>query len=83
MQKKNPLIEDAGLEKRALEIIVNAGMPVSIDYVAYNLKTTWPTARALLFKLASQGKVKAVKTTKSWIFTIPRRKNLKQKTLEA
>jgi hypothetical protein len=42
--------------------------PVSIDFVAFNLNLSWVTARALLFTLALEGKLKCMKTSKSWIF---------------
>jgi len=56
------------VEQKVLEVVKNAGKPVSIQYVAFNTKLSWHTARAILFKLAMQGKIEAIDTTKSWIF---------------
>jgi hypothetical protein len=81
MRSENSVVENLSKEERVLEIIAKAGMPVSVDYVAFHLKTSWPQARALLFKLASQRKIKAVKTTKSWIFMLPRKRRLRQEAL--
>ena len=62
------MMDKKSLESRALRILRGSKMPVSIDYVAYNLGVCWATARALLFEMALKGAVKAVKTSKSWIF---------------
>lgn len=61
------------LKEKALEIVGRAGKPVSIDYVAYHLKTTWHTARSLLMELAAEGRIEMIETTKSFIFTLPER----------
>jgi hypothetical protein len=37
-------------------------------YVAEHLNLAWTTARAVLFDLSLNGQLKAVKTTKSWVF---------------
>jgi len=50
------------------EIVEKAGKPVSIDYVAYHLGVSWHTARALLLELATQGRLKAIETTKGYVF---------------
>jgi predicted transcriptional regulator len=56
------------LMAKVLEIVEKAGKPVSIDYVAYHLGVSWHTARALLLELTAQGKLKAIDTTKSYVF---------------
>lgn len=56
------------LQARVVEIVRDAGMPVSVDYVGYNAGVSWTTARAILFELILQGRVLAQKTSKSWIF---------------
>jgi predicted transcriptional regulator len=51
-----------------LETVKKAGKPVSIDYVAYHLGVSWHTAKAYLFELVAQGKLKAIETTKGYVF---------------
>jgi hypothetical protein len=47
-------------------------MPVSVDFVAFHLGISWPTARGLLLTMAVNKKVEAEKTTKSMIFRLPK-----------
>ena len=56
------------LMDKTLEIVEKAGKPVSIDYVAYNLGTSWHVARALLLELVAKGKLRMIDTTKGYIF---------------
>ena len=56
--------------QRVLEVVKNAGKPVSIEYVAYNTSISWATMKAILFRLVADGKLTALDTTKSWIFYI-------------
>jgi len=58
------------LDNATLEVIREADMPVSVQYVADRVDIAWHQARAQLFKLAMERKITAVNTTKSWIFTI-------------
>jgi len=55
-------------EEKLLQLLKSVKEPVSIDFVAFNLKLSWVTARALLFALALEGKLKYMKTSKSWVF---------------
>ena len=55
-------------EKKRVLLLKTVKNPVSIDFVAFNLNLSWVTARALLFTLALEGKLKCMKTSKSWIF---------------
>jgi len=55
-------------EKKLVLLLKTVKNPVSIDFVAFNLRLSWVTARALLFTLALEGKLKCMKTSKSWIF---------------
>jgi hypothetical protein len=55
-------------EKKLVLLLKTVKNPVSIDFVAFNLNLSWVTARALLFTLALEGKLKCMKTSKSWIF---------------
>lgn len=66
-----PIIKKVGtteFEQQLLDLLKRVKEPVSIDFVAYNLKLSWVTARALLFTMVLQGKIKSVKTSKSWVF---------------
>jgi hypothetical protein len=51
-----------------LALIADAKIPVTVDFIAQNLKVSWDTARSLLLGLAIQERLKATKTMKSWIF---------------
>jgi hypothetical protein len=55
-------------EQQLLDLLKKVKEPVSVDFVAFNLRLSWVTARALLFTLALEGKLKCMKTSKSWIF---------------
>lgn len=56
------------MEKQALNLIGEARIPVTVDYIARKLKISWDTARSLLLGLAIQDQLKATKTMKSWVF---------------
>ncbi len=56
------------LENRVLQILNEADMPVSADFVAHQLGLSWNTAKSFLLELALEGRLRARKTTKSWIF---------------
>ena len=56
------------LMNRALEIVEQAGKPVSMDYVAHNLGVSWHVARALLLELAIKGRLKVIETTRGYVF---------------
>lgn len=58
------------LEKKTLDILNTYGKPVSVGYVAYNLKVCWATARALLFRMSLTGKIKALDTSKGFLFEL-------------
>lgn len=60
------------VENEAIELLKKTVMPVSIDYVAYHLHISWPTARGLLLNMALNKKVEAEKTTKGLIFRLPK-----------
>ena len=73
MLKNKSYVGKKDLEKKIIQVIEEAGMPVSIQYVAYHVKVSWHTVRAILLKLAAEGKIKAMNTTKSWIFFIEKK----------
>jgi predicted ArsR family transcriptional regulator len=62
------VVGDREVEARVLAVVEKAEIPVSVEYVAHNAGLSWHTARAVLFKLAAEGKVEAMNTTKSWVF---------------
>lgn len=64
-------VDNPQVEIQVVELLKNTPMAVSIDFVAHNLRIHWTTARGLLLNMALKGKIKAVKTTKSFIFTLP------------
>ncbi len=55
---------------KALRSIRDAGMPVSIEHVARSTGMAWHQARALLFKMALDGRVTMVNTTKGYVFSL-------------
>ena len=63
-------IEMEELEKKTLDVLNEYGKPVSIGYVAFHLKVCWATARALLLKMSLTGKIKALETSKGFLFEI-------------
>jgi hypothetical protein len=58
------------LETRALKLLEKENMPLSIGFVAFHLKVTWQTARYLLLKMSLRGKIKALETTKGFMFCV-------------
>lgn len=58
------------VQNNVIDLLNKTKMPVSVEFVAYNLGLGWGTARAILLNLAIQGRVKMEKTTKSLIFSI-------------
>lgn len=62
-------VGDPKLQAEAVELLRRTDVPVSVDFVAHHLGMAWSTARALLFKLALDGKIVARKTSKAWIFS--------------
>ena len=64
-------VGDPEFQARVVELLQNATMPVSVDYIAHNLSVSWTTARAILFELSMKDRIKAQKTSKSWIFWMP------------
>ncbi len=67
---RNGKINSPRLRVRVVELVRKTGQPVSMLYVAEHLNLAWTTARAILFDLSLNGQLKAIKTTKSWIFQL-------------
>lgn len=70
---KTPLLErstvgNQEIESCVLRIVDGSSKPVSVAYVAYNAKLSWPTARAILLKLSADGKIEAIETTSGRVF---------------
>ena len=59
-------VKDVG--KRVSETIAEASMPVSVEYIAQRLNVGWGTALRYALELLAAGKIKGMKTTKSWVF---------------
>jgi hypothetical protein len=57
-------------EAEVIKLLEKTPMAVSVDYVAYHLNISWPTARSLLLNMALDKKIEAEKTTKSLIFRL-------------
>jgi len=61
-------LEHADVISDVLRAVRSSSCPVSVEFVAKRCELTWPSARAVLFQLALEGKITATKTAKSWIF---------------
>ena len=48
--------------------IATASFPVGIDYVAKKIGCNWGTARAILFNLMIDGRIRGQKTALGWVF---------------
>lgn len=70
MTRQLSIYDDPSVQKKALDIIQETKMPVSIDFVAFQCHISWVTARALLSQLVAEGRLRMAKTTKGWIFFI-------------
>lgn len=65
--RKNILEQD--IEEKVVNLLKKEKMLLSIGYVAFHLKITWQTARSLLLKMSLRGKIKAVETSKGFLFS--------------
>jgi hypothetical protein len=58
--------------KLILEALANSDVPLHVEKIRTIAGIrNFQTAKALIFELVAQGKVVAVKTSKSWIFMAP------------
>ena len=62
------------VERRVVEVLRSSPIPVSVDFVRYNARTTWSNAKATLLELLLRGEVRGMKTSKSWVFWIEKEK---------
>ncbi len=70
MTRRNAKVGSPELEDATIDVMRKAAMPVSMQYIADRVDVAWHQARSQLFLLALEGKIIAVNTTKSWVFTI-------------
>ena len=70
MLKSRNIADQPETLDRVMQVVRNAGKPVSVEYVSYNTNVSWATVKAILFRLVADGKLTALDTTKSWIFFI-------------
>jgi hypothetical protein len=56
------------MESNVLDLLEKENMPLTIGFVAFNLKITWQTARSLLLTMSLTGKIKALETSKGFLF---------------
>ena len=68
--ENNKIVEEREKEVKVLEMLKEYGKPVSVGYVAWQLKVTWSTARGLLFKMALNHKISATDTSKGYFFSL-------------
>lgn len=61
-------VNDPRLQQKVKELLRKTTVPVSVDFVAYNIGVSWSTTRVMLLELALKGEIAAEKTSKSWIF---------------
>lgn len=66
---------DPEIETKVIKVLSEAENVSSIDYVRYNLDMNWGTTRALLLSMALQGKIKSMKTSKSWVFWVEKERS--------
>jgi response regulator of citrate/malate metabolism len=53
---------------KVIAVIEQAGQPVTVDYVAYHVGTSWNSARAMLLELVIEERIGGVRTSRGWIF---------------
>jgi predicted transcriptional regulator len=66
MKRNASLVEK--LKQKAMKILQESGMPLGVGEVAKKLNIAWATARAVLLTLEAEGKVSALKTSKSYVY---------------
>ena len=70
MKNKKKQVERTKNEVR--EYIKTLDMPFTVQDIAREFNISWHSARAILLELALEGEIKAMKTTKSYVFTSSR-----------
>jgi hypothetical protein len=64
-------ISSSSLRTKAERLVRDAPQPVGISYLSNGLGLNWSTARALVFELVLEGKIKGIKTGQGWLFWSP------------
>jgi len=67
MQSNNK-IGQGEMETKAISLLERENMPLSIGFVAFHLHVTWQTARGLLLRMSLSGQIKALETSKGYLF---------------
>ena len=63
----------AKYRKNVLNVLKVSSQPLSVDAVRFRSKIpSWSTARAALLELLADGQIRGMKTSKSWVFWMPR-----------
>jgi hypothetical protein len=70
--KKQKKVGNKYFEDAVIKLLEHTPMAVSVDYVAFHLHLSWPTARGLLLVMALNKKIEAEKTTANTIFRLPK-----------
>jgi len=60
------------VEKQIRRLLHANSEPVSVGFVAYHLKIGWGTARSTLMNMALKNEINFLKTSKSFIFWLPK-----------
>lgn len=55
-------------KKQVKDLLEKADQPVSVDWVAYQLKIGWGTARAILLNMTLEGQIASLQTSKGLLF---------------
>lgn len=69
--------DDPKVERQVHKILETHNEPVSIDLVSFHLKVGWGTARGILLNMALKGEIKYLKTSKGFVFWLPKEEALK------
>jgi len=62
------IVNDARMQNRVIGLISNSSCPVTVGFVAFNLRVHYLTAKTLLLTLMAEGRIEGERTTRSWIF---------------
>jgi len=66
------IVNDQRMQNRVIGLVNDSSCPVTVGFVAFNLRVHYLTAKTLLLTLMAEGKIEGERTTRSWIF---RKKN--------
>lgn len=63
-------VSNTPIRDRVLEVLGSCDKPATVDYVRYNAKICWSSAKTALLELSLEGKVEATRTTAGWLFQL-------------